>query len=57
MRVGQRRDQRVQHQRAMRVDDALRPAGRARRVAHGRRAALVERRASRIGSASAISDS
>ena len=34
--------ERVQHQRAVRVHDALRPAGRARRVAHGRRAALVE---------------
>ena len=37
-------DQRVQHRRAVRVDDALRPAGRARRVAHGDRIVLVVRR-------------
>ena len=34
-------DQRVQHGRAMRVDDALGPAGGARGVAHGDRIVLV----------------
>ena len=42
--IGQGRNQRVQHQRAVRVHDALGPAGRARGVAHHRRATLVERR-------------
>ena len=41
---GQRGGQRVQHQRPVRVDDALRASGRARRVTHRRGAALVQRR-------------
>ena len=47
-------DQRVQHRRAMRIDDALRSPRRSRRVAHGDRVVLVvrgrhERLAVRIG--------
>ena len=45
--VGQRRAERMQHRRAMRVQRALRIAGRARRVAEKRGRALVEDAASR----------
>ena len=41
--VGQRGNQRVQDQRPVRADDALGSTGRARGVAHRRRAAVVER--------------